>query len=76
MNLNENHWQVRAQTQNRKLDINVASVTHMSYSSRPAEAVFSALRSIVYISYCENTRSRSTMYKDAWEKVVYLSCFY
>lgn len=34
----------------------------MSYSSRPAEAVFSALRSMMYISYCKN-RSRNTMCK-------------
>ena len=29
----------------------IAAFTNMSYSSLPAEAVFSAFRSIVYISY-------------------------
>lgn len=34
------------------------AVTHMSYRSLPAEAVFSALRSMMYISYYEQNIKR------------------
>lgn len=32
--------------------------THMSYRSLPAEVVLSALRSMMYISYCENMKTQ------------------
>lgn len=62
LNKNRNCWQLLAQTPQRALNINTSThrytVTHMSYSSLPAEDVLSALRSMMYISYCENTSTK------------------
>lgn len=56
--------------------------THMSYKSLPAEAVLSELRSMMYISYCNNrhilmirVHLKWTTYNIAWGKE-YVGCMY